>query len=415
MQSWPMWLGCGLLGVILLLRFPVHFIIYPPYLMDFDVYRSSAMRIAGGQALALYQPLQTAASLFKYAPCWAIAWLPLAWLSVQAGSVLWSALTVLWLVWACWIAQRLTARAGLPAPFWLPLAAVSVLVRPVTAEFLNGQTDILWAWLTLGFLTSGLRQQRWRSAACLALAIALKLPALIFLPYLMLRRRWDLVWRTGLVFTLVNAGTVWLLAPAQPLRLLNDWAHVLQSSGPARAFEIGNQSLVSLAGRLLSADMYHLNLLSLPAGGVFAATAVAALILFTLVGWGRPAATTPARWVADGALLTILMVLCSPTTWIATYSALILPVTLAVAGLLRPPRSPWRRGALIVLSVVLLALSAMTHNTLWHALGIRSFRGESYVYLVLMVLPWLGLALFAHLHILRPCLTTTASPPDNLR
>ena len=33
----------------------------------------------------------------------------------------------------------------------------------------------------------------------------------------------------------------------------------------------------------------------------------------------------------------------------------------------------------------------------WHAIGVRYFRGESYIFLVLMVFPWLGLALFAYL------------------
>lgn len=104
---------------------------------------------------------------------------------------------------------------------------------------------------------------------------------------------------------------------------------------------------------------------------------------------------TDATPVFDAALLTTLMVLCSPTAWIATYSALIFPVMLALAPLASQPRRSARDPLTVMSAAAALLLSAMTHSAFWKALGIRFFRGESYVFLVLEVLPWFGLACFA--------------------
>ena len=59
----------------------------------------------------------------------------------------------------------------------------------------------------------------------------------------------------------------------------------------------------------------------------------------------------------------------------------------------RDDRSPL--PALLGGAFVLLSL--MTHSKFWHLCGVLYFRSESYVYLVLMVLPWFGLWLFAFL------------------
>ena len=49
---------------MLLLRFPVNFILHPPYLMDFEVYRSVALRLAAGETPHLYDPTTSELMLF---------------------------------------------------------------------------------------------------------------------------------------------------------------------------------------------------------------------------------------------------------------------------------------------------------------------------------------------------------------
>lgn len=409
---WPAWVWLGGLSLIFFIRFPINFILFPPFLMDFDVYRAVSVRIVGGGASALYDSTSTAVMMFKYAPFWALAWIPLAWLPPHAGAIFWATKTVAWLILACAGAQRLCAKAGVRAPGWLAVAVVSLLVRSLTGEFLNGQVDILWGLLVIGFLLADALQRPWWAAASLALAISLKLPALIFLPYLLVRRRVTLAVRVLAIFLALNAVTCVALEPARPFHLIGAWASILWSSGPARAFEIGNQSLLALATRFLSADGYRLNVLALSHGGVFAVTLLISAALFALVVFRLPSrADEPVRSLFDGALLTILMVLCSPTVWTATYSALIFPVGLAVACAVSRPGATWRDPLSVVVASAVVVLSVLTHSNFWHAIGVRSFRGESYIFLVLMALPWLGLALFVYLWRQRQMLLGDQRPP----
>ena len=395
---WPEGIWLGLFALVLLIRFPIHFLLYPPYLMDFEVYRSVAVRVVQGGGAILYTPATSDLMMFKYAPCWALAWTPLAWFPTAVGAIVWSTSTVLWVILTCWGAHRICERVGLPLPPWGAFVVAALLSRPLTAEFLNGQVDALWACLTIGFLVASVRQRPWWSSLWLALAISLKLPALLFLAYALLRRHLAIAWRTMLWLLVLNVPASALLNPAQPLQPLQAWLRVLVSSGASRAFEIGNQSLVALAGRLLTEDRYGLNLLSLAPAQAAAVAMGLAAVLFGLIVFIQPTEGSPQyRLVMDGALLTILMVLASPTVWIATYSAFLFPLAVAVAlthhgwrHLLRDPFSWVACGAVWLLSF-------MTHSSWWRSAGIRAYRGETYVFLVFMILPWFGLALFAYL------------------
>ncbi len=392
-------LGLAVLALILVLRFPVNFALYPPYLMDLEVYRAVAQRIAQGHASELYSPTTSSVMLFKYAPCWALFWLPLAWLPKQACAVLWASLTVLWTILACWLSGRLCRHAGLRVPPWVSGCVVVLLVRSVTAEFLNGQVDILWAVLVTGCLAAEASRRSWRAAVLLALAISLKLPALVVAVSLAVKRRWALLLKTTAAFLVLN-----LVLPAigffpYGLRAFRDWLGVLWSSAPSRAFEIGNQTLLSLLGRLLSADGYRLNIMSLSTPAIYLVFLIVSVVLLTIVM--RRSKNPPLNRISqlgfDGALLSVLMVLCSPTAWVATYSALILPTTLAVACVWTRPRDTWCHWSSLLALGAMLALSLMTHSAFWRSVGVRYFRGESYVFLVLMILPWFGLALFGYL------------------
>jgi hypothetical protein len=395
---WPAWLWLAGMAIILFIRFPIYFAVSPHYLMDFEVYRITAQRLLHGEWTLLYQPTTSELMLFKYAPIWVVLWAPLGWLSHHAGGVVWSALTVIWLTLACWGAGTLCRHANLRAPSWLPLAIVLLLLRPITAEFLNGQGDVLWALLVIGFLLAEGVQQRWWAVISLSLAISLKAPALIFLAYLVARRRWSTTLLTLGMALVTNMIVSAALRPASPFALLQEWTRILWSSGIARAFEIGNQSLFALAGRLLSNDGYHVNLANLAPTTIFLITVAVGAVLFGLVVvTPKGIRDEPTRLVFDGSLLTILMILCSPTVWVATYSALVLPVAVAVSCAATRSQATWRRPLVTLLALAVVSFSLMTHSSFWRALGIKSFRGETYVFLVFMILPWLGVFLFTYL------------------
>ncbi|MBI4355614.1 MAG: DUF2029 domain-containing protein [Candidatus Omnitrophica bacterium] len=396
-----LWLA--VITLVLVLRFPLTFARHRPYLMDFNVYHTAAQRLLQGQGPLLYNtPTASELMYFKYGPVWAVAWLWLAWLSNHLGAVVWSLLTIAWCVLACWVSRRLCRRAGWRVPVFADALVILWLVRPIIAEFANGQVDLLWGLLVLLSLSAFVARRPWASAVALAAAISLKLPAALFLPYYALRRQWGALARVGICLLALNLGGAWLVAPSDPVRLLLDWAHLLQESGSTRAFEIGSQSLLALLARYLTADAYRLNVLALSMGHLLLVASLVQAALFGLLWVGRPEGLgEPRRTLIDGALLTVAMVLFAPTCWIATYSALVWPVMLIVALWTTAHPTLRRSLPLLATGAVAALASLLTGSHVWRWLGVRYLRGESYVYLVVMTLPWMGLALFLHLLLCR--------------
>ena len=360
--------------------------------MDFEAYRMAAARVLAGAGQHLYEPLSSERMIFKYAPCWAILLAPLGWLPTHAGGVLWATLNVAAVAWTCALSARLCRLLSLRIPPYLTIIAIVILVRSVLSVFLLGQADALWALLVVASLYHEATKRRWLAALCLALAISLKLPALLFLLYLALKRRWELTCRVIAIGLALNLAAAWMLIPSQPLAVFLHWRHALTANAAAYAFDIGNQSLLALMGRLLRQDGYGLNLAVWPDPAVAAITALLQAILFGLVLWPASASSrAPAGVILDWALLTVYMVIFSPSCWVATYSALLFPMTIAL-GLIIAQAWPLRLLPLANAALIGL-LAAMTSSKVWRSLGVRYFKGESYVFLVLMILPLLGLAL----------------------
>lgn len=389
------WLA--LLTLILFIRFTINFTRHPPFLMDFEVYRGVALTLLRGDAAMLYHPATSEAMVFKYAPVWALGWLPLGLLSNHLGAILGSALTVLWITLTLWLGGRLCRRYGLRYPALAPAAALLLVTRFLNEEFLNGQTNSLWGFLTMGAVYALSLNRRWLGSLALALAISLKLPTLIFLPYLLIRRQWDALWRTVGLLLLINFVGAWLLTPQHPFLLFGDWFRVLASSGPSRAFEIGSQSFLALLGRFLTDDGYQLNLLHLSRSSVVVIAGIAQAALFGLVCLPVPRPVQPLRFLLDAAILMVFMALFSPTCWLATYCVLLCPILVAHALLVTRWSATSRNPILIAAALVAVACSTFTHYKFWRMIGITAIATEKYTYLVVMMAPWFALGLAAFL------------------
>ena len=399
------WLGAAVLwgiGLVLFIRYPLNVALFSPhpYLMDFNVYRTVAQRVLAGQAELLYAPTTptTDMMVFKYAPIWAAAWAPLGWWPVYQGAIVWTALSAAALTAALAGCRALCRWDGLQAHPLAAAAAVALLTRPLAEEMGNGQVNALWTALTVGGIAAAARRRPWTAAACFAASMLLKLPALLFLAYFFLRRHWGLLGRTLACFAAGLWFGSWLLLPAHPWRLVADWAGALARNGAAYAFEIGNQSALVWLARFLTPDPYGLNLLSLPRAAVpWIALSLLAGLLWIVSRPGGTPASASRRWLYDSAMLMTMMVLFSPTAWVASYLALAWPIYLSLTLLTPPPggRRPDRWAQ--TLTIAMLAVSLFQRRDAWRALGLTSWRGESYLFLVFMVLPWMGLLAWASL------------------
>ncbi len=406
-------IGLAVLGLVLIIRFPVIFFLHPPFLMDLNTYRFAAEVLRIGQGHALYDLGYNEVMFFKYAPIWAVVWTPLAYLGPHASTVAWSVLSVGWILAILALATWMIIRLQQPVPLWAAAAAILLITRPLLEEFGNGQANFWWAgFIMWGIASDVLDRPGWAGWA-FAASICLKLPSAIALPYFILVKRWKTAgWTLTWLLVWLWIGA-WAANPHAPAALLTAWAKRLMIMGPAYVFRISDQSLLALFGRLCTADGYGLNALNLSRPVITAITLAtgAGLYALVLLPWGHP---TPRRRAIDLSLLTILMILGSPSAWPATYCVLLAPIFVAVCLFnTLPGWARWDPLLLIWTSLTLL-LTLLTLGKIWKAIGIPYWHQESYVFLVFMTLPLCGLALFALLHRQRQILSRDRAPATSV-
>ena len=207
------WAGWRLLGRV-------------PYRIDVDVYRMGGQAWLDGRPLyadgAMFQTQGGLDLPFTYPPLAAVLFSPLALLSLDAASVVITAITLLLLIVATTILlTRLdvwpqTAATREPAWLrrgWLAAAIVApavVYLEPIRSNFDFGQINVVL--MTLVIADCVPRRTPWPRGMLLGLAIALKLTPAVFLLYFLLRRDVRALLVTtvsAVVATLVGAAFAW--------------------------------------------------------------------------------------------------------------------------------------------------------------------------------------------------------------
>ena len=173
-----------------------------PYLIDADVYRM------GGQAWLDGRPLYADGAIFHtqggldlpftYPPLAAIAFSPLALVSLPMASMAITVITCVLLVVSVWIvltrlqvpgASKSGAEPGWWRHCWLAAGLVALAVmwfEPIQANFSFGQINVVL--MTLVIADCVPRRTPWPRGLLLGIAIALKLTPAVFLLYFVLRR-----------------------------------------------------------------------------------------------------------------------------------------------------------------------------------------------------------------------------------
>ncbi len=335
---------------------------------DFQVYRTAGSRVVAGEPL--YRE-SDGHWQFKYLPAFALAVAPVSFLPAperaqttdprgrdynpwsDTARVAWFACSVALLVALLTLSWRL-----LPGRTWRAgaIAGVTILAlgKFYAHELELGQTNILLAVVVLLALAQWKSGRETGAGALLAVATVVKPYAVLFVPYLIARRRW----RACAGFALVLA--VALLLPA--LRygfkgnatLLADWWATVTTSTPPNLGVADNISIAAMYAKWLGVGPLA-NWLALATAG--ALVAACAWIL-------RPAPTTAFPQYLDAAVLLILIPLLSPQGWdyvllVATPGVML--VVNNLGGFSRPVR--W----LAIASLMIAGL------TLWDIVGRRIY------------------------------------------
>jgi len=342
------WIGFGLLAVVAVLAFArrSHREMY-----DFEVYRVAGVRAAAAE------PLYRAEDghwQFKYLPAFALAIAPLAQLPPVAARAAWFFLSVGLVVLL--VNRSYALMPGRRRGAWFVIGlAVLAMGKFYVREVGLGQSNVLLAVLVLAAVACWYRARDAAAGALLAAATVVKPYAVLFLPYLVMRRKWR---------GAASYGGVMLAALVLPAlrygwsgnlgELRGWWTVVTTSTAP----NLAGQDNISIAG------MYAAWLGVGPAAGWLSMVTAGVLVLACAWAVWKGAGRASAEYL-DAAVLLFAIPLLSPQGW----DYVLLVSTPAVMLLL--DRNGEFRPALRWLLVASLALAGLSF---WDVLGREPYR-----------------------------------------
>ncbi len=347
-------------GIGLLLALSIWVFIYKagPKMPDFEVYWRAASRAAAAQPL--YRP-DDGHFQFKYLPAFAVLAIPLGFLSLQTAKLFWFAVSVALTVLLVRLNTHLPAERRKPVWF---LATILVIVfgKFYAHELVLGQVNMLFAVVATLMLLSIKAKRENVAGALVALAIVIKPYAVLFVPWLIARRKVD-----SIAAACLGLGAVLLLPAvvygfAGNIALHREWWRTVTETTAPNLSVYDNVSLAAMSFRLLgpgdlSAQVaYAVGLVLL---------AVAAVVFLLRRGVRFPEAL-------EGGVLLILMPLLSPQGW--DYVFLIATPAIAVLAndYDRLPQ-PMRALAIVALAMIGLVIFDLVGRTAYYAFMRWSF------------------------------------------
>lgn len=320
------------------------------------------------------QPIISCAELFSYPPALAVFMTPFVPLSMGWRNVIWYAISVAATI-GCYVLSERFARRLYPVAdnartlFWLRVFVLLLSIKFAQAVFVYQAFDTLAFFIILLGLYA-LSQDRDRSGAVLlALATSIKATPLIFLPYLIFRRRFMAagVFTVALVFFCFLPDLIVMAGGAKPHFFL-DWVGVVASPALTPGGSAGGQTFWDMwMGQNLNNQSFRGVVQRLAAGTDWSAGGrwvLLALNLTLIAACTAMMFKSPRRndhVAIDGAILLIATLALSPITSRYHFVLLILPYTLLVAAAIY---DRGLRRVLVPLLVVSFVLLTGTSNDL---------------------------------------------------
>jgi alpha-1,2-mannosyltransferase len=300
---------------------------------DFAVYLRGARHVLHGHALYAGG---TPTTRFTYPPFGAFLFTPLGVLPVHLAQLVWGLVTLTLLYAVVRITRQRLGEVG-ASPRWLPgallLLAPVIALEPIEHAFQLGQVDIALAALCLYDLGPS-RLGRLPKGVLVGVAAAVKLTPFLFVPYLVITRRW----RQAAVAVTTFAALGLLGMAAGVHQAVHFWTHlVLNPHRVGHLWSISNQSLTGTVDRWIG---------HVPSGPgwdlVLVVVAAAGLLLAALAYARAP--------LAGDVIVGLTALLVSPVSWTHHFVWLVPAVLIFLAW------SHRHRGWLAPVGVVALIL-----------------------------------------------------------
>jgi hypothetical protein len=301
-------------------------------MVDFAVNYSAGDRLIHGETL--YRTTDEHYQ-FKYSPFCAMIYAPLALLSPTAAKAVWFFFVIAATAGLIILPARLLSgpngRLAQGAAIGAGLLLMKFIFREIQLGQINAIITALLLLMILNLQNDETKRSPFRIVAAgllWGLATALKPYAVIFLPYFILKRRWNILWPALLVLGASLFAPAVYYGFAGNLTVHEEWISTLSRSTPGLLASQDNVSILALlvkwtGDRGLSQPIYAFVVLLL------------AVFVFAFIRRGRG---LPKALLPEAALLLLLIPLISPLGWDYTFISAILAVALLLQYFKHFPR-----------------------------------------------------------------------------
>jgi len=294
-------------------------------MVDFTVNYKAGDRLLHGETL--YR-IEDGHYQFKYSPFCAILYLPLSLLPLAAAKGVWFGVVLGAMAVMIVLTRRLIGPSppdGFRAAAALPPL---VLARFFFRELDLGQINAVLTAILLGMILLLARDEERRNRRKSALAgvlwgtaVAMKPYAAIFLPYFLLKKKWNALWPGLLILALSLVAPAMFYGFPGSLSVHLEWIGTLSKSTPGLLSAQDNVSILAF----LMKWTRNIEVSRLVYGGILLVLAFAVLA-FILRGRRRAGSLT-----AEASLLLLAIPLISPLGWDYTFIASLPAVALVFA------------------------------------------------------------------------------------
>ena len=268
---------------------------------DFEVYWRGATRAAAAEPL--YR-VDDEHYRFKYFPAFAVLTIPVGLLPLPAAKAVWFTASVLLLA----LLVRLSVEV-LPdrrrANAILAVVAIAVLGKFYGHELVLGQVNVLFAVLAVCALLAMKRGQEQLAGVLIAFTIATKPYGVLFIPWLLARRKAASVMAALLTLAAISVLPVPLYGVSGTIALYRDWWDTVSGTTPSNLLNPDNVSFASAYAKWMGAGTVATSLTLITALAALAGTVVVLLYRRGLI---FPEAI-------EGSGLLMLIPLLSPQGW----------------------------------------------------------------------------------------------------
>jgi hypothetical protein len=331
---------------------------------------------------------------FTYPPLFAFLMLPLEPLPLWLRDLVWYLITVGATIGSFKLAETIARNAVAP-PLnavelsWLRFLSLLLSSKLILAVFENQAYDALVLLVLLLGLAALATGRELYGGAGLAFAAALKATPLIFLPYLLWRRRFAAAAAFVVVFLIASFLPDFFFTPAGSahgyfMTWLRDVAAApfgIDSGAVQNAFWAGanimNHSLHGAVSLNIDETTQH----ALNHAVLYAVDAAFIIVIGTLIAMSPP---DRASIAFDGSLLIISMLMLSPMTSRSHYIAMLLPYMTIIALGFRDQRTVNLGRAVLALSFILVTVTG--NDVVGEAMTIWAYRHSSMVLGTLVLL-----------------------------